>query len=110
MHLSSNSTSAKEVHKALAMRLAKRDINDDVLQSITSRIVHDGLKIGGLDFCPYGICIDYYADQRIRLDDLIAEKTFRAVKVFTHGILVDDLWRIQVEMHLPELAEYGVRG
>lgn len=110
MQLTSNATSAKDLHKALAMRLAKRDISDDVLQSISKRIVYDGLKIGGLDFCPYGICIDYYTDQRIRLDDYLTEKIIRSVKVFTHGILVDDLWRFQVEMHVPELAEYGVRG
>ncbi|MGL6210315.1 MAG: hypothetical protein ACRC14_10860 [Paracoccaceae bacterium] len=110
MNLSSQATSAKEVHKALAMRLAKREISDEVLQSVSNRIVHEGLKVVGLDFCPYGICIDYFSDRRISTDNLLADKPFRFVKVFTHGILADDLWRVQVEMHVPEIADMRVRG
>ncbi len=53
-------TSAKEVQKALAMRLAHRELKDDVISAVSKRIVRDGLKVGGLDFCPYGICIDYF--------------------------------------------------
>ena len=43
-------SSAKDVHKALAKRLAHRELKDDVISAISKRIVRDGLKIGGVDF------------------------------------------------------------
>lgn len=103
-------TTSKELMIALANRLAKRDIPEDRLEAAAKRIVRDGLKIGGVDFCPYGICIDYFSDRAISLDAVLKDTTFRVVKLFPWGILVDDLFRVQVEMHIPELAEPGVRG
>ena len=63
-----------------------------------------------IDFCPYGICIDYFADQQVSIDELTVNEKYRAVKLFPYGILVDDLFRVHVEMHIPELAEAGVMG
>jgi hypothetical protein len=102
-------TSAKDVQKALAKRLAHRDLKDDVITAISKRVVRDGLKIGGVDFCPYGICIDYFSDQRISVDKMTLSEKYRVVRLFPYGILVDDLWRLQVEMHVPELAGFGGR-
>jgi hypothetical protein len=103
-------TAQKDLHKALAKRLAKRDISDAVIGAVSQRIVKDGLKIGGVDFCPYGICIDYFSDKRIRIDDLFVNDKFRVVRLFPYGVIADDLFRVQVEMHVPELAEIGFRG
>lgn len=103
-------TSLKDMHKALAKRLAKRDISDTIIASVAQRIVKDGLKIGGVDFCPYGICIDYFSDHRIRIDDLFINDKFRVVRLFPYGVIADDLFRLQVELHVPELAEIGFRG
>ena len=102
-------SSAKDVHKALAKRLAHRELKDDMISAISKRIVRDGLKIGGVDFCPYGICIDYFADKRILVDKILGGEKYRVVRLFPYGILVDDLWRLQVEMHVPELAGFGGR-
>lgn len=102
-------TSAKDIQKALAKRLAHRELEDDVIAAISKRIVRDGLKIGGVDFCPYGICIDYFSDRRILVDKIVASEKYRVVRLFPYGILVDDLWRLQVEMHVPELAGFGGR-
>ena len=102
-------TSAKEVQKALALRLAHRELKDDVISAVSKRIVRDGLKVGGLDFCPYGICIDYFGTSLEPIEKLFRREKFRLVKVFTHGILADDLYRVQVEMHVPELAGFGGR-
>ena len=103
-------TNSKDIMKALSIRLAKREISAAVLETVAARIVHDGLKIGGIDFCPYGICIDYFSDHSISMDKFLQDKTYRAVKLFPYGVLADDLYRVQIEMHLPELAEHGVRG
>ncbi len=103
-------TSHQEIHKALAKRLAKRDISDAVIAATSKRIVKDGLKIGGIDFCPYGICIDYFSDRRILVDTLLQDDVFRVVRLFPYGVIAADLFRLQVEMHVPELAEIGFRG
>jgi hypothetical protein len=100
-------TTSKDLQKALARRLANRNLKDDAISAITKRIVRDGLKIGGVDFCPYGICIDYFSDKRIAVDKIMASEKYRVVRLFPYGILVDDLWRLQVEMKLPELEGIG---
>ncbi|RYI33894.1 MAG: hypothetical protein EON48_02470 [Acetobacteraceae bacterium] len=102
-------TSGKDIQKALAKRLAHRELADEVITAISKRVVRDGLKIGGVDFCPYGICIDYFSDKRILVDKLVVGEKYRAVRLFPYGILVDDLWRVQVEMQVPELAGIGGR-
>ena len=102
-------TSAKDVQKALAQRLAHRELKDDVITAISKRAVRDGLKIGGVDFCPYGICIDYFSDKRILVDKMLTGEKYRVVRLFPYGILVDDLWRMQVELQVPELAGVGGR-
>lgn len=102
-------TSAKDIQKALAKRLAYRDLSDEVITAISKRVVRDGLKIGGVDFCPYGICIDYFTDKRISVDKFMVGEKYRTVRLFPYGILVDDLWRLQVELQVPELAGIGGR-
>jgi hypothetical protein len=103
-------TSARDLHKAMAVRLAHRKINDDLLAKVSARVAKNGLKIGGIDFCPYGICIDYFAEKGVSIDEFLENEKYRVVKLFPYGILVDDLFRIQVEIHVPELAEFGLRG
>ncbi|MEX2519113.1 MAG: hypothetical protein WD969_07275 [Paracoccaceae bacterium] len=103
-------TSVKELQKALAVRLARHKISDDVIAKVANRVAKNGLKIGSVDFCPFGICIDYFADRTFSLDEFVRDEKFRAVKLFPYGILVDDLFRVQVQMQVPELAEFGLRG
>ena len=102
-------TTAKDIQKALARRLAHHDLPDEAIAAISKRVVREGLKIGGFDFCPYGICVDYFADRRILVDKVLGGEKYRAVRLFPYGILVDDLWRMQVEMQVPELAGIGGR-
>ncbi|MEM7525678.1 MAG: hypothetical protein AAF360_18345 [Pseudomonadota bacterium] len=103
-------TSSAEIQKALAVRLAKRDVGDDVIAKVANRVAKNGLKVGGVDFCPYGICIDYFCDKRLSLDEVLVNEKYRVVRLFPYGILVDDLFRVQVEMQAPELNEIGFRG
>ena len=103
-------TTAKDLQKAMAKRLARFDIKDDVLEKVSARVARNGLKVGGVDFCPYGICIDYFCEKDFSIDELLVNEKYRVVKLFPYGILVDDLFRVQVEMHVPELAEHGLRA
>jgi len=103
-------TSAEDIHKVIAVRLARHRIGDDVVKRVSHRIAKNGLKVGRVDFCPYGICIDYFGSGRFSLDEVLRDDIFRVVKYFPYGIPVDDMFRMQVEMHIPELAEQGIPG
>ncbi len=105
-----DSTTTAELKKALAVRLARREIPDAVISKVADRVAKNGLKVGGVDFCPYGICIDYFTDRQISIDEFLSNEKFRVVRLFPYGILVDDLFRVQVEMKVPELNELGFRG
>ena len=103
-------TAPQSMQTALYVRLARRKIRDLFLEKVTHRIAKSGLKVGRAGFCPFGICIDYYFDSKISVDGPISHNKYRAVKLFPYGILVDDLFRLQVEMHVPELAKHGLHG
>jgi hypothetical protein len=103
-------TSPRDVHKALATRLAHRKISDEVLAKVADRITKNGIKIGGLDFCPYGICIDYFAEREFSLDEFVTGFKYRELRLFPYGILVDDLFRVRVEVHVPEFEGLGGPG
>lgn len=95
----------RDVQKALAQRLARYKLSDAVVGRIADRVIKDGVKIGRWDFCPYGICVDYFSDKRIIVDKVLADERFRVVKLFPYGILVDDFWHVHAEVEIPELAE-----
>jgi hypothetical protein len=98
-----NPTSSKDLSKALATRLARHDISKEVISGLAEKLAKTGLKFGRLDFCPYGICIDTFVLEKIRLDPLVENFRYRGLKLFPYGILVDDLWRVQMEIAVPEL-------
>ncbi len=103
-------TSSAEVHKALAVRLAHREIGDDVLAKVADRVARNGMKIGGFDFCPYGICIDYFTDREFSIDEFARGVKYRELRLFPYGILVDDLFRVRVEVHVPEFEGFDRPG
>jgi len=101
-------TSVSEVQKSIAKRLARHDVPDDVVEKIAQRVARNGLKVAYVDFCPYGICIDYFSENKFSVDEFLANDRFRAVKLFPYGILVDDLFQIRVEMQVPELDDFRI--
>jgi hypothetical protein len=105
-----DTTSPREIHKALAERLAHRRIGDDVLKKVSDQISRNGLKVGGMDFCPYGICVDYFSDKMFSVDELVRDMTYRELRLFVYGIPVDDLFRLRLEVRVPELQGVGVGG
>lgn len=94
----------KSVHKALAEKLASHKIGDATIAKVTDRIVQEGLKIGRVDFFPYGIKVDYFADSRVTINKLLELKRYRTLKVFPYGLLEIDHFHVQVELEVPELA------
>ena len=100
----------KDVRKALAQRLARYKVSDAAVARIADRVIRDGAKIGRWDFCPYGICIDYFSDKRIIVDKLLGSERVRVVKLFPYGIPLDDFWHLHAEIEVPELAEARLGG
>ena len=103
-------TGPAEVHKALATQLAHHKISDDVLRKVADRIAKNGFKIGRFDFCPDGICIDYFAEREFSIDEFAGGIKYRELRLFPYGILVDDLFRVRVEVHVPEFEGLGGPG
>ncbi len=102
-------TSARAVHMALADRLASRDIPDDVLKVISDRLTIEDMTIGGVDFCPYGICIDYFSEKPLVLEAFKGLGRYRELRLFPWGIIDPEIWRARVEVQVPELQKFGVR-
>jgi hypothetical protein len=102
-------TSNRAMHKALASRLAARDIPDDVLKSLADRLTIDDLTVGGIDFCPYGICIDYFSEKPVEVATFAPLGKYRELRLFPWGILDDELWRVRLEVQVPELQNVRVR-
>lgn len=100
----------KDIQKALATRLARYKVSDAVVSQIAGRVIKEGLRIGRWDFCPYGICIDYFSDKRVIIDRLFTDDRYRVIKLFPYGVPVDDFWHVQAEMELPELADARFGG
>lgn len=70
--------------------LATRELSDDTLKSLASRVIRDGLKIGGVDFYPYGICIDYFSGRPVSIEAFLKDITFRAVKLFNPLVITPE--------------------
>jgi len=102
-------TSARAMHMALADRLASRDIPDDVIKTLADRLTIDDMTIGGVDFCPYGICIDYFSEKPVVLEAFKGLGRYRDLRLFPWGIIDPEIWRARVEVQVPELQKFGVR-
>ncbi|MDQ4124813.1 MAG: hypothetical protein M3134_04315 [Actinomycetota bacterium] len=97
------------IRKALAVAVARRDISEDVVDSIAERLSKTAAAAEGirrLDVCTYGICIDYFVGPdrwRDVLNELINERSVRRIELFPWGILDPDLFQVHVEHQVDEL-------
>jgi hypothetical protein len=102
-------TSAKDMQKALAKRLARHSVEDEVVAKVARHVARNGLRVGRFDICPYGICIDYFGDRQISLDEFIGQDDFRSVRILCHGIPpLDDFMQITAEFEINEFVERGI--
>jgi hypothetical protein len=44
------------------------------------------------------------------VDELVRDMTYRELRLFVYGIPVDDLFRLRLEVRVPELQGVGVGG
>ena len=103
---------AKEVNVALARAVAGRNVSAKAVSAAAGRLAKIKPTIHGIDICKYGICLDYWltADQlRERIGDIIQVEGGRIgdIKVFKYGIIDPEIFHVQAEVDLEEIAGVG---
>ena len=98
----------RQVSERLSKRLANFKLSSAVIKGIADRVVIDGLSIGRLNPCIYGICIDYFSDQIPKLDVLSPKQRVVKWEVFPYGIIDWDRFLVRVAFEVDELEGRGV--
>ena len=101
---------SNEVTTRLSKRLANFKLGDAVISSLADRVVIEGLSMGRINPCIYGICVDYFTEKlpQIAVDPKTQLKKW---EVFPYGILEWDLFHVRAAYGVPELEGKGlVRG
>ena len=104
---------SKDVRMALARALADRTIGDEVIDMAAEQIATIEHPIRGLDVCAYGICIDFFLDDKEWwqiLPRLISVNGARlkGIEIFPWGIINPDLIHVRVTQSLDVMPQ--VRG
>jgi hypothetical protein len=97
-----SSVSPKDLSGRMSKRLASFKLGDKVIERLVDRAMIDGLKIGRIDPCIYGICIDYWTTEFPRLD-LDIGRGISNWEVFPYGIIEWDIFRVRVAFEVDEL-------
>ena len=101
---------SNEVSARLSKRLANFKLSDAVVKRLSERVTIDGLRIGRINPCIYGICIDYFTEKLPQLA-LDPKTQLKKWEVFPYGILEWDLFHVRAAFGVPELEGKGlVRG
>ncbi|MBI2187725.1 MAG: hypothetical protein HYU37_11515 [Acidobacteria bacterium] len=103
-----HTTTASPVTTRLSQRLANFKLGDAVIASLAERVAIDGLAIGRINPCIYGICVDYFSDRLPRLDTLTAKRGVSKWEVFPYGIIDWDRFHVRVAFNVDELEGRGL--
>ena len=99
---------SKELAQRLSKRLANFKLKDDVIAKLADHVLIDGLEIKRFDPCIYGICIDYFTDKPVKLENIFAKRNdqfdVRHIELFPYGILVWDRFHVRVGFGVDELV------
>lgn len=99
---------SNEVTTRLSKRLANFKLGDAVISSLADRVVIEGLSIGRINPCIYGICVDYFTDRLPRLDTLTPKRGVSKWEVFPYGIVDWDRFHVRVAFSVDELEGRGL--
>jgi len=98
----------KSMTERLSHRLANFKLSDAVITALAERVLIDGLSIGRLDPCIYGICVDYFTNKPPRLDHFSAKLGIAKWEVFPYGIIDWDRFHVRVAFNVDELEGKGL--
>ena len=93
----------KQLSTRLSKRLANFKLSDAAIRNLSERVLIDGLAIGRLSPCMYGICIDYFSDKIPSLDKLSSKHGIAKWEVFPYGIIDWDRFHVRVAFTVDEL-------
>jgi len=89
-----------ELASALAKRLARGDVNDELVLAATKRATAVATEPIDARICQYGICLDYYV-KRDDLSGLIEtigkSNEIGGIKIFPKGIINPDMFLVEVD-------------
>jgi hypothetical protein len=91
----------KELSTQLSKRLASFKVKDKVVKDLAKSLATDGLKIGRLGPCAYGICFDLWSDKAPKLDALLAHKAISHIEIFPYGIIDWDRFHVKIGVEVP---------
>lgn len=100
----------KEVATGLSRQLASYKLTDAEINALAGRVVIDGLSIGRINPCIYGICVDYFTDKLPRLDTLTSKQHIAKWEVFPYGIIDWDRFHVVVSYNVDQVAGKGIPG
>ena len=92
----------------LSKRLANFKLSDAVIKQLSDRIVVEGLSIGRINPCIYGICIDYFSDKMPQLERLTPKHNVAKWEVFPYGIIDWDRFHVRIAFAVDELEGRGL--
>ena len=105
-----HTANAKEIAAGLSRQLANFKLSDSTIKALADRVTIEGLSVGRLSPCAYGICVDYFTDKPPRLEGLTAKHRVAKWQVFPYGIIDWDRFHVQVAFNVDELADKGLTG
>lgn len=97
-----SSASPQDLSDRISKRLASFDLDDEVIERLVERTMIDGLQIGRIDPCIYGICIEYWTPELPPLDRNLGRRISKW-EVFPYGIIEWDMFRVRVAFEMDEL-------
>jgi hypothetical protein len=98
----------KELSTKLSERLASFDLTDAVIQKLARRVTVEGLTIARFDPCIYGICVDYFSDKPVSLEQFSSKNAIAKWEVFPYGIIDWDRFLVRVAYNVNELEGKGI--
>jgi hypothetical protein len=103
-----HAATSKEVAAQLSRQLANFKLGDDVIKGLADRLIIDGLAIGRINPCIYGICIDYFSDKFPQFAGLTIKQRVSRWDVFPYGIIEWDRFHVRAAFEVDELAGKGI--
>ncbi len=98
----------RQVSTRLSQRLSSFKLSDAVIKRLSSQINIEGLSIGRINPCIYGICIDYFTDKLPSLERLSPKQSIAKWEVFPYGIIDWDRFHVRVAFEVNELEGKGL--
>jgi hypothetical protein len=89
----------------VSKRLANFELGADAIDRLIERVTIEGLKIGRINPCIYGICVDYWTTEfpDIRPEMHIGRRISKW-EVFPYGVLPEwDMFHVRVAYEMDEL-------